>query len=105
MNLTFEEAARGCLKDTVVNVLDDCPKCHGSKAAPGSKPVKCTACNGTGMETIATGPFVMRTTCRRCRGMRQINSNPCGHCKATGKVSVRKNVTVPVPAGKFKRFL
>ncbi|XP_021954655.1 protein tumorous imaginal discs, mitochondrial isoform X3 [Folsomia candida] len=99
MNLTFEEAARGCLKDTKVNVTETCPKCEGTKAAPGSKTQKCTSCNGTGMETIATGPFVMRSTCRRCKGTRQIITNPCGNCRGTGNVVNRKTVTVPVPAG------
>jgi DnaJ family protein A protein 3 len=101
MNLSFEEAARGCLKDTKVNVTETCPKCEGSKAAPGSKVQKCTSCNGTGMETIATGPFVMRSTCRRCRGTRQIISNPCGNCRGTGNIVNKKTVTVPVPAGIF----
>lgn len=99
ITLTFEEAARGCLKDTKINVTETCPKCDGTKAAPGSKAQKCMACNGTGMETIATGPFVMRTTCRKCKGARQIISDPCRSCHGKGTVVNKKTVTVPVPAG------
>lgn len=49
MDLTFEEAARGVNKEINLNVQDTCPKCRGSGAEPGSSPVKCPQCNGTGM--------------------------------------------------------
>lgn len=55
MKLTLTQAARGVNKDIVVNVVDTCPSCGGSRAAPGTKAVKCQYCNGTGMETISTG--------------------------------------------------
>lgn len=70
MGLTFAQAARGVNKDIDVNVVDTCPKCTGSRCEPGTKPGKCQYCNGTGMETISTGPFVMRSTCRYCQGRR-----------------------------------
>lgn len=57
MNLRFTEAARGVNKDIKVNVVDTCPKCRGSRCELGTKPVRCTHCNGTGMETITTGEF------------------------------------------------
>ena len=52
MNLTFEQAARGVNKDVNVNVTDVCPKCSGSRCEPGSKPVRCHHCNGTGMVSL-----------------------------------------------------
>lgn len=55
MDLTFAQAARGVNKDVTVNVVDTCPKCQGSRAELGTKAIKCTYCNGTGMETISTG--------------------------------------------------
>ncbi|GFN81532.1 Dnaj subfamily a member 3, mitochondrial [Plakobranchus ocellatus] len=99
LDLTFQEAARGVNKEIALNVKDNCPKCKGSCAEPGSSPSKCTQCNGTGMETISTGPFVMRTTCRKCQGRRQVISHPCSECNGKGKVIARKRVIVPVPAG------
>lgn len=99
MNLTFAQAARGVNKDVDVNVVDTCPKCQGSRCEPGTKPGKCQYCNGTGMETISTGPFVMRSTCRYCQGTRQYIKFPCGECDAKGQTVQRKRVTVPVPAG------
>lgn len=99
MNLTFAQAARGVNKDIDVNVVDTCLKCSGSRCEPGTKPGKCQYCNGTGMETISTGPFVMRSTCRYCSGSRMYIKFPCGECDGKGQTVQRKRVTVPVPAG------
>lgn len=99
MDLSFAQAARGVNKDISVNVVDTCPKCGGSKCEPGTKPGRCQYCNGTGMETISTGPFVMRSTCRYCQGTRQYIKYPCNECEGKGQNVQRKKVTVPVPAG------
>ncbi|XP_014206155.1 protein tumorous imaginal discs, mitochondrial isoform X2 [Copidosoma floridanum] len=99
MNLTFSQAARGVNKDINVNVIDTCPKCQGSRCELGFKPIKCHYCNGTGMETISTGPFVMRSTCRQCHGTRMYIKHPCAECEGKGQSVQRKKVTVPVPAG------
>ncbi|KAL5288379.1 DNAJA3 family protein [Megaselia abdita] len=99
MNLSFAQAARGVNKDINVNMVDTCPACSGSKCAPGTKPGQCQYCNGTGMETISTGPFVMRSTCRYCQGTRMYIKYPCGECEGKGQTVQRKKVTVPVPAG------
>ncbi|XP_055686456.1 protein tumorous imaginal discs, mitochondrial-like isoform X1 [Lutzomyia longipalpis] len=99
VKLTFAQAARGVSKDLEVNVVDTCPKCRGSRCEPGTKPGRCQYCNGTGMETISTGPFVMRSTCRYCQGTRQYIKYPCGECDAKGQTVQRRRITVPVPAG------
>ncbi|XP_069131155.1 dnaJ homolog subfamily A member 3, mitochondrial-like isoform X2 [Argopecten irradians] len=99
MDLTFLEAVRGCNKQIHLNVTDTCPRCNGRKAEPGSTVDTCPQCNGTGTETINTGPFIMRSTCRRCMGKRTIISKPCFDCRGKGKIVLRKKVIVPVPAG------
>ncbi|KAH8372215.1 hypothetical protein KR093_010609 [Drosophila rubida] len=99
MDLSFAQAARGVNKDVNINVVDQCPKCAGSKCEPGTKPGRCQYCNGTGFETISTGPFVMRSTCRYCQGTRQYIKYPCAECEGKGKTVQRRKVTVPVPAG------
>lgn len=85
MNLTFAQAARGVNKDIVVNVIDTCPKCGGSRCELGTKPSKCQYCNGSGMETVSTGPFIMRSTCRYCAGTGQYNKYPCMECEGKGQ--------------------
>ncbi|XP_049268234.1 protein tumorous imaginal discs, mitochondrial isoform X3 [Rhipicephalus sanguineus] len=99
LNLTFQQAARGVNKDVTVNVVDTCRRCQGTRSEPGTKLVRCPFCNGSGMETISTGPFVMRSTCRHCHGTRMHVQAPCIECHAKGTTVQRKTVTVPVPAG------
>ncbi|CAC5406587.1 DNAJA3 [Mytilus coruscus] len=99
LNLSFQEAARGVNKDINVNVKDTCPKCNGNKCEPGTSAVRCHQCNGTGMEDLQTGPFVMRSTCRVCYGAKKIIKQPCTECQGKGNIIMRKKVVVPVPAG------
>ncbi|KAK9509065.1 hypothetical protein O3M35_006464 [Rhynocoris fuscipes] len=99
MKLTFSQAARGVNKDIYVNVVETCPKCQGNRSEPGTRPIRCTYCNGSGYETISTGPFVMKSTCRYCGGTRMLIKFPCTECEGKGSTVQRKKVTVPVPAG------
>lgn len=99
LNLDFLEAARGCQKKVKVNVVDKCPVCHGSCCMPGTKLVRCDHCNATGMETISTGPFIMKTTCRKCHGTGMFNSYPCHECYGKGATVQAKGILINVPAG------
>ncbi|XP_075035530.1 dnaJ homolog subfamily A member 3, mitochondrial isoform X2 [Mixophyes fleayi] len=99
MDLTFTQAAKGVNKELSVNITETCQRCNGKGNEPGTKLQHCHYCNGTGMETINTGPFVMRSTCRRCGGRGSTMTNPCLSCRGSGEVKQRKSVTVPVPAG------
>ncbi|XP_076585682.1 dnaJ homolog subfamily A member 3, mitochondrial-like isoform X2 [Chaetodon auriga] len=99
MELTFSEAAKGTNKQLTVNIDDACPRCDGKGSEPGTKVSHCHYCNGTGMETVNTGPFMMRTTCRRCGGKGSIIITPCTLCRGSGTAKKRQTVTVPIPAG------
>ncbi|XP_077082838.1 dnaJ heat shock protein family (Hsp40) member A3b [Siphateles boraxobius] len=99
MELTFTQAAKGVNKEITVNIDDACPRCDGKGHEPGTKVSHCHYCNGTGMEAISTGPFMMRSTCRRCGGRGSIIITPCVLCRATGQTKQKQTVMVPVPAG------
>lgn len=99
VKLTFSQAARGLNKDINVNVVDSCPKCNGSRCEPGTKASRCSYCDGTGMETVSRGPFIMRSTCRYCQGSRMYIKHKCTECQGKGSTVQRRKVTVPVPAG------
>ncbi|MCI4393334.1 hypothetical protein PGIGA_G00156300 [Pangasianodon gigas] len=99
MELTFTQAAKGVNKEITVNIEDDCPRCHGKGYEPGTKVTHCHYCNGTGMESVNTGPFMMRSTCRRCGGRGSIIITPCVMCRGTGNTKQKKSLMVPVPAG------
>ncbi|XP_061627895.1 dnaJ homolog subfamily A member 3, mitochondrial-like isoform X2 [Phyllopteryx taeniolatus] len=99
MELTFAEAAKGVDKQLSVNLEDACPRCDGKGSEPGTKVSHCHYCNGTGMESVQTGPFMMRSGCRRCGGKGSIIITPCALCRGSGQTKKRQTVTVPVPAG------
>lgn len=62
---------------------------------------KTTVCVSSPQESINTGPFLMKSTCRRCGGRGSIISSPCALCRGTGQNKKRQTVAVPVPAGGF----
>lgn len=99
LNVSFKEAAIGTDKEVIINTPDTCQTCSGSCCQPGYKPSKCPYCQGTGTETISTGPFLLRSTCRVCKGSRMFISKPCTVCQGKGQTLQRKTVIVPVPAG------
>lgn len=59
----------------------------------------CPNCSGSGQETISTGPFVIRTTCRRCSGTGSVVRFPCRACNGTGQTIGREHVKVAIPPG------
>lgn len=99
MELTFTQAAKGTTTKLTVNLEDECPRCDGKGSEPGTKVQHCHYCNGTGMESVNTGPFMMRSACRRCGGRGSILITPCVNCRGSGQTKQRQTVTVPVPAG------
>ncbi|KAL1251173.1 hypothetical protein QQF64_018969 [Cirrhinus molitorella] len=99
MELTFMQAAKGVNKEITVNIDDACPRCDGKGHEPGTKVSHCHYCNGTGMESINTGPFMMRSACRRCGGRGSIIITPCVMCRGAGQTKQKQTVMVPVPAG------
>lgn len=99
LSVSFKEAAIGCDKEVIINSPDTCDICSGSCCQPGYKPIKCPYCQGTGTETISTGPFLLRSTCRVCKGSRMFINKPCPTCHGKGETIQRKTVIVPVPAG------
>src|SRR5918995_6595422 len=84
IRLTLEEAAFGVEREVEVTTLQECPDCHGSGAAPGTFPTKCSDCGGTGeLRTVRRsmlGNLVTATTCPRCRGRGEEVVTPCKLC-------------------------
>ncbi|XP_035207029.1 protein tumorous imaginal discs, mitochondrial-like isoform X2 [Stegodyphus dumicola] len=99
MNLTFKEATLGVNKDVSLNISDTCPDCNGQRSKPGTKPEKCTFCQGTGKESVSLGPYTMRSTCRKCNGTKVLIKDPCTVCNGQGTTIQKKKVTIPVPSG------
>jgi molecular chaperone DnaJ len=103
IDVKFEEAAFGVEREVSIHRWEDCDQCHGSGAAPGSKPVTCPTCGGSGQvrvtQTIAFGRFQTIQTCSRCYGEGKIIEKPCAACSGRGKVRRLRKVKIGVPAG------
>lgn len=103
IRITFEEAIFGCQKEIEITYKDECPKCGGSGAKPGTSPIICPKCNGKGKIVYTQQSFFGQVqnvqTCPDCQGSGKIIKEKCPDCYGTGYVSRRKKITVTVPAG------
>lgn len=103
LDMTFEEAAFGLEKDIDVARTENCGKCGGTGAAPGTSPKTCPKCNGSGQIQITQntpfGRFVQSTVCDECRGSGNIVENPCPECAGTGSVRKTRKIHIKIPGG------
>lgn len=82
-----------------VERVEDCRKCKGTGAKPGTSPKTCPACGGSGTQAQSQGLFAVSRPCPRCAGSGRIIEDPCATCRGKGRVKRTKPVTVNVPAG------
>jgi molecular chaperone DnaJ len=103
LTLTFEEAVFGCEKEIKVTRYETCPECKGSGAEPGTSPLRCSECNGTGqvrrVQRSILGSFVNVTTCPVCRGEGETVAIPCSRCSGERQVYVTRRLSVTIPPG------
>ena len=103
MEITFEQSFLGVEKEITVTRNETCDTCHGSGAKPGTSPVKCSVCNGTGQVTAVQntilGQMQTRRTCSACHGTGEVIKEPCETCKGKGTVRKQPKIKVKIPAG------
>ncbi|MBN1438776.1 MAG: molecular chaperone DnaJ [Anaerolineales bacterium] len=103
VRLTFEEAISGIKKDLEVTRSEVCSACRGSRSEPGTSPVRCSVCGGSGEERRVRqtflGSMVNVTVCSKCGGTGEVVSNPCKTCRGTGLEKKTRTLQVPIPAG------
>lgn len=101
LRISFEEAVFGCEKEIEFRRLETCPSCTGSGAEPGTDPVRCPKCGGSG-ELRQRAPIfnmVTVTTCDACGGTGQVIPIPCRTCGGEGRVRQIRKIPVKIPAG------
>lgn len=103
VDISFEEAAKGCAKTIHYEQTDSCPDCHGTGAKAGTSARTCPQCNGTGQVRVSQRtPFgVVQTTrtCDRCGGSGHVIDDPCTTCNGTGRIRRKKAIEINIPAG------
>jgi len=103
LTLSFEEAAFGARKEILIPREENCDTCRGSGAKPGTEPVTCSTCGGSGQVRVQQntmfGAFATVRTCDACHGTGKMIKEPCLDCKGKGRVNRSKRIVVNVPAG------
>ncbi|MDO5707370.1 MAG: molecular chaperone DnaJ [Andreesenia angusta] len=105
INLTFEEAVFGTKKEISVTRDEECSKCKGSGAKPGTEKKVCPTCHGTGeVQQVQRTPFgqmVRTAVCNTCHGVGEIIEEPCTKCHGSGKERKTKIFNIDIPAGVY----
>jgi len=103
IRITFEEAVFGCEKELEVVLKETCTTCNGSGAKPGTSPETCPKCGGRGQVVYTQQSFLGMVqnvqTCPQCNGSGKIIKDKCSDCSGTGYKSVKKKISVTIPAG------
>jgi molecular chaperone DnaJ len=99
LQISLEEAARGCEKEIEIRKLEVCDPCSGSGAQKGSKAVVCPTCRGRGQVVVSRGFFQVAQTCPACHGTGRIIEKPCTSCQGEGRVEKTTRVKIKIPPG------
>ena len=103
LSLEFEEAVFGVEKEIEFSRDEECSRCEGSGAEPGTSRSTCPTCNGHGevrqSRQTLFGNMVQVTTCPNCRGSGEIIGSPCQTCNGRGLERKSVDKVVEIPAG------
>ena len=97
------DAAHGKTVQVPFEVAVQCKVCGGDGVEPGTTPLPCPRCEGTGrlhqVSRSVFGEFVRTQACPQCRGRGEIVEHPCKECEGAGRVAESREIDVEVPAG------
>jgi molecular chaperone DnaJ len=103
VDLTFEESIFGVEKEVEIARDEVCETCGGNRAEPGTSPVRCTTCNGSGevrqVRQTLLGSMVQVSTCPVCNGQGETIATPCHTCTGRGLVRRNRKKVISIPAG------
>jgi len=99
LTLTFEEAVFGVDKEIEFSRHEICTLCDGSGSEPGTSPIRCRTCDGTGQVKQSSIFGTMVRTCPSCGGVGETISTPCNKCGGRGLERRSVSKVIPVPAG------
>jgi len=103
IGLSFHEAAFGVRRDVELERLVVCDRCLGNGAEPGTAPIACRTCGGTGevqsVRRSVFGTLMAASPCATCGGTGQEIPDPCERCMGQGRIRQPSAVAVEIPAG------
>jgi molecular chaperone DnaJ len=102
-DIAFEVSLFGATVPVTVRTAVACVGCGGSGAAPGTSPVTCNECAGSGqvrrVRQSLFGQMMTAGPCPRCGGSGQLILTPCQRCKGETRLIEDRTYNVDVPAG------
>jgi molecular chaperone DnaJ len=101
--LTFGEGAFGVRRDLTIERLAVCSRCMGNGAEPGTAPITCPTCGGSGqveqLRRSVFGTLMTAAPCATCEGTGQQITDRCSSCNGRGRKQEPGTVSVDIPAG------
>lgn len=97
LELSFEDAARGCERSIEYSVQELCPRCSGVGGEPGAQTSLCGTCEGRGR--IRAAPLPIERSCPQCHGSGKRSTRDCTTCRGSGLLGVKRTRTISIPAG------
>jgi len=99
LEVDLVEAARGVTRTIEFERAEVCGDCGGVGMRRGSRPARCTRCQGRGAIIQRQGFFQVQITCGSCGGRGEVITDPCPSCRGTGQTMVKRTLEVNIPAG------
>lgn len=103
VELEFAEAVFGTKRTVEVQRYDPCTRCTGTGCEPGSHPVRCDHCGGSGqvqqVRRTMLGQMVTAYPCAACEGTGQAIPTPCSACRGSGRVPEDAELPIEIPPG------
>jgi molecular chaperone DnaJ len=99
LSINLEDAYKGLERKIDYTTYKKCNGCNGNGAEPGSKPIKCDYCKGSGKIRSSQGFFTVQQTCPQCHGNGETIGKACKKCSGGGKVQSDESVSVKIPKG------
>jgi len=99
LEISLEEAFVGKTAEVQLPTSVTCEACSGTGAKPGTQPVACRHCGGSGRVRHAQGFFTLERTCPACQGRGSVIEEPCKACGGAGRTTRERTLEVQIPAG------
>ncbi len=99
LEIALDEAFNGKTAQVRLPTNVTCEACSGSGAKPGTQPIACRTCGGTGRIRHSQGFFTLERTCPACQGRGSVIETPCQNCGGAGRVTKERTLEVNIPAG------
>ena len=101
--LTFPASVFGEQRELEIERLAACDRCDGSGAEPGTSPIACRTCGGTGevqsVRRSIFGTVMTASPCHTCGGTGEEIPDRCERCLGEGRIRTPATVTIDIPAG------